>query len=81
MSTQEITEIRNGRVSVHRVGPCVGLSAAILWSAGVAFVVTMVAVASPNWQGFGIYNVGLWKSCRNHVCVNISLLSGPGKDH
>ncbi|KAI0225569.1 hypothetical protein LSAT2_023677 [Lamellibrachia satsuma] len=78
MSTREITETRNGRTSVHRVGPLAGLSAVMLWGAVVAFIITLVAMATPNWIAVGGNSQGLWKICHGSICVDLpsSYLAG-----
>ena len=85
MWTQEITETRNGRTSVHRVGPLAGLSAVMLWGAVVAFIITVVAMATPNWVAgwvAGVYlNQGLWKICKGSVCVELPASYLSGKHH
>ncbi|KAI0216169.1 hypothetical protein LSAT2_031788, partial [Lamellibrachia satsuma] len=42
-----LTETRNGKTSVHRVGPLAGLSAIVFWGAIAAFIITVVAVVTP----------------------------------
>ena len=46
LSTKEITETRNDKTSVHRVGPLAGLSAIVFWGAITAFIFTVVAIAT-----------------------------------
>ena len=85
MWTQEITETRNGHTSVHRVGPLAGLSAVMLWGSAVAFIITVVAMATPNWVAgwvAGVYlNQGLWKICNGSVCVELPASYLSGKHH
>ncbi|KAI0216170.1 hypothetical protein LSAT2_031789 [Lamellibrachia satsuma] len=78
MSTKEITETRNGKTSVHRVGPLAGLSAIVFWGAIAAFIITVVAMATPYWFKIGHNHQGLWKTCQGSFCVEIpaSLLQG-----
>ncbi|KAI0212856.1 hypothetical protein LSAT2_002181 [Lamellibrachia satsuma] len=79
MWTQEITETRNGRTSVHRVGPLAGLSAVMLWGAVVAFIITVVAMATPDWAIYHGFGIGLWKRCLDSVCVAHPHVPGPLK--
>ncbi|KAI0212851.1 hypothetical protein LSAT2_002176 [Lamellibrachia satsuma] len=76
MSTKEITETRNGKTSVHRVGPLAGLSAVVFWGATAAFIITVVAVAIPYWVKLGSFHQGLWKYCQGSVCFKLSGLPG-----
>ena len=76
MWTQEITETRNGRTSVHRVGLLAGLSAVVLWGAVVAFIITVVAMATPSWIDGGYITVGLWKMCRGSSCMGYTSVPG-----
>ena len=81
MSTREITETRNGRTRVHRVGPLAGLSAVMLWGAVVAFIITLVAMATPNWIAVGGNSQGLWKICHGSMCMDLPSSYLAGKHH
>ena len=81
MWTQEITETRNGRTSVHRVGPLAGLSAVMLRGAVVAFIITVVAMATPSWIAGGGTSQGLWKICHGSICVELPASYLQGKHH
>ena len=69
MWTREVTETRNGRTSVHRVGPLVGLSIVMLWGAVVTFIITVVAMATHTWAADEDISLGLWKMCLGSICV------------
>ena len=59
LDTQEITETRNGKTSVHRVGPLAGLCAVLLSCAILAFIFSIVAFSTTSWAkvGLGLWNV------------------------
>ena len=71
MSTKEIAETRIARTSVHRVGPFTGVCAVVLWGAALAFVITVVAMATPNWTSVEDHDVGLWKICPHSLCPTL----------
>ena len=71
IETQEFTERRNGKTSVHRVGPQVVLCAVLLLACTLAFVFSIVALAAHNWLQYGAYHYGLWEYCVKDSCGNM----------
>ncbi|KAI0212858.1 hypothetical protein LSAT2_002183 [Lamellibrachia satsuma] len=43
----------------------------MLWGAVVAFIITVVAMATPNWVVFEGISLGLWKVCQYSICVEL----------
>ena len=49
LETQEITETRNGKTSVHRVGPQVVKCVLLIVFATLAFIFSIIAMSGKSW--------------------------------
>ena len=61
LETQEITETRNGKTSIHRVGPQVVKCALLILFATLAFIFSIIAMSGKSWVNgeYGV-DVGLF---------------------